>query len=169
MNTCRSRWTLRSTSTAWSHRSAAAALDLGRGGRRPGGPGAAHGQERQVLGSSRDAMVRSTCPSKTRRTLCRFTQIVRVRPATPCRTVTALPPCHHCHVAAGRNPGLELHRRAARNRGRRRGRSPRCPATAQPRPGIWSAFAVGMVIWRDEPCGRNLLAGVAISSAWCGL
>jgi len=25
-----------------------------------------------------------------------------------------------------------------------------------------------MVIWRDGPCGRNLLASVAISSVWCG-
>src|SRR5208337_4062605 len=116
-------------------------ISAGAGGG-PAGPGAAHGQERQVLGKQPGRDDAQQCPSKTRWTLCRSAQIVRVRPAMPCRTVTA---CRPDTMVTLPLAGTRVSNSTAVLRGTGADGGS-ITSLSSHGTAIWSSFAVGMVI-----------------------
>ena len=133
----------------------------GRGGAGGGPAGRAPRMASNVRswGSSRDATVRSTCPSRAGGRCAGPAQIVRVRPATLCRIVTACRPDTMVTIPLGGTPASNS---TAALRGTGPGGGSITPVF-YPRHAILSSRTVGKVTLAPRArAGRNLLAGTAI-------
>jgi hypothetical protein len=87
--------------------------------------------------------------------LCKSAQMVSTRPAMPCRIVTARRPETMVTVPLG---GTRTSNSTAALRGTGTGGGSTGPASSHGT-AIWSSCAVGMMVSREGPCGRNRAAG----------